>query len=626
MSFDQYIILGTAVANIGIAIYIFSRKPSSTLHRAFFLFGIGTALWSGGIGLLPTGFIPHIEQFIFLGGGIMSVSIFALSCMLGRREQLSRPALIGVALFVASFIGVPLGWYVVGIVPSDGSVAPVFGPMGQLFVGAICAYMLAGVGRLIVTARHLERSRRPPVHYFLLGAAIFTASTVIFDAVLPLLGIVRFNFLGPLSLLPFVGITGYAIVRHQLLDIRIVLQRGLVYSGLFGTIIACYLALLFGISFVFNEAYLLAAPWSAGITTLVGIFTVPVIEQTFKRWTDKIFFKDKHDHGEVLRALSEALHRNVDSKLMHAEARAVFERVFHPESISFSPSGGVVLGSKRSGEPYTTEDTRLIETFSHQAATAFERARLFQQVKEYATHLEEKVEERTTELRRAQQNQQQMMVDISHNLQTPLTIFQTKLDGLKRTMLDDAEIRGLEHSLAELSTFTYDLLKLARLEHGEALAKTAVDLSAIIAEVAEETATIASAHGIRVVSSIVPGLCIAGDAQQLRDACMNLASNAIKYMRPRGKREILFSLKSGTDTVICTVQDTGIGIRRGDLKHIFERFYRASGGREDVRGSGLGLAIVKRIVECHGGKIHAESTYGRGTNILISLPKRAERR
>jgi two-component system phosphate regulon sensor histidine kinase PhoR len=111
---------------------------------------------------------------------------------------------------------------------------------------------------------------------------------------------------------------------------------------------------------------------------------------------------------------------------------------------------------------------------------------------------------------------------------------------------------------------------------------------------------------------------IQGDANKIKQAVLNLISNAIKYNRPNG--EITLAVENGSDEVTIFVKDTGIGIPEKHMKRLFTKFYRVPGSEQHAQGTGLGLSIVKRIVEGHGGDIGVESVLGEGTTFKIRLP------
>ena len=105
---------------------------------------------------------------------------------------------------------------------------------------------------------------------------------------------------------------------------------------------------------------------------------------------------------------------------------------------------------------------------------------------------------------------------------------------------------------------------------------------------------------------------------------MNLASNAVKYMRSDGDKHVLFVLERSKEEVRIVVEDTGIGIPATDLPRIFERFYRGNKMYGVRPGTGLGLAIVERIVLEHGGAVEVESAPGRGSRFTLRLPLRTK--
>jgi len=111
------------------------------------------------------------------------------------------------------------------------------------------------------------------------------------------------------------------------------------------------------------------------------------------------------------------------------------------------------------------------------------------------------------------------------------------------------------------------------------------------------------------------------DEMHLTNVVFNLMDNAVKYKAEDRPLKLNVTTRNEGEKLILTIADNGIGIKREDLKKIFEKFYRVhTGNRHDVKGFGLGLAYVHNIIKAHGGSIHAESDYGRGTRFIISLP------
>jgi signal transduction histidine kinase len=111
------------------------------------------------------------------------------------------------------------------------------------------------------------------------------------------------------------------------------------------------------------------------------------------------------------------------------------------------------------------------------------------------------------------------------------------------------------------------------------------------------------------------------DEMHFTNVIFNLMDNALKYKKPDESSRILVTTRNEADKLIISVQDNGIGIKKEDLKKIFDRFFRVhTGNRHDVKGFGLGLAYVKKIIMFHKGQIYAESELGKGTTFIITLP------
>lgn len=114
---------------------------------------------------------------------------------------------------------------------------------------------------------------------------------------------------------------------------------------------------------------------------------------------------------------------------------------------------------------------------------------------------------------------------------------------------------------------------------------------------------------------------IYGDEMHLTNVFFNLMDNAVKYAKPDESLHLLIHTANVGDNFQLSIQDNGIGIQKGDLSHIFERFYRVhTGNQHNVKGFGLGLAYVHTIIGLHHGKIKVESEYGQGTKFILTLP------
>ncbi len=287
--------------------------------------------------------------------------------------------------------------------------------------------------------------------------------------------------------------------------------------------------------------------------------------------------------------------------------------------------GTYAFGPKLSGDPYTQEDRRLLRTFGRNADVALTKADMHQELRAYSERLEERVQERTRHLQEIQSRQREFFDDISHALQTPVTVLKSGMEGLARV----AQVPGsraeasMNASIEDHSRLIASLLKLARLDGDMRASEALVDISAAAGRVAEYVATIADVSGICLVSDIQPDIHVMGDVHQLEEVLTNILSNALKYTASRKIQQVSISAAARDGEAAIEIRDTGIGIPPAQTARIFERFYRTGA---KAQGYGLGLAIAKRIVERHRGSIRIESELYVGTSVLITLPPRITRR
>ena len=278
---------------------------------------------------------------------------------------------------------------------------------------------------------------------------------------------------------------------------------------------------------------------SALITTLVGIFGGLPLEKYFQKVTDRFFFKDAYDYAEVLGSLTDVLNTNIALDTIVEKTTQILEHSLKPETVVFSFKEGekleregsivlpiesnkknigyLVLGEKRSGDPYTKEDMSLLSTFAKQAGTALEKASLYKQVKEYANTLEMKVEERTKKIVAIQKEQETLMLEISHGLQTPLTIMKGELFFLRKQGYDTERVDAIDTSIDRISSFIYRFLSLSRLETSVVNEKVNLNLSVLLQKVISFFEQEVMSKNIQLSSKIADNIFVEGNKEELED-------------------------------------------------------------------------------------------------------------
>ena len=218
------------------------------------------------------------------------------------------------------------------------------------------------------------------------------------------------------------------------------------------------------------------------------------------------------------------------------------------------------------------------------------------------------------------ESSRQVTNDIAHDLRTPLTRMQTRVEALRDAANSghdvDQEIELiLEDSSNVLRVFDA-LLRISGIEAGSARRAFArVSLSQIVEDVAELYEPLASDKNLTYTRNVAPDLVMKGDKHLLFQATANIVENAIKYTPPGGTVSVDLQPKNGG--VALLVEDSGPGIPVDKRGKIFERFYRLESHR-GTPGNGLGLSLVKAIVALHGGTIRLESS-GEGLGFRVEI-------
>jgi two-component system, OmpR family, sensor kinase len=221
--------------------------------------------------------------------------------------------------------------------------------------------------------------------------------------------------------------------------------------------------------------------------------------------------------------------------------------------------------------------------------------------------------------------ERRFIADASHELKTPLTVINANAQMLARWAGRDPKVMGealstIEAESATMARVINAMLMLAKTDNPDALTFETVDMSRLVCEVGTALQPNARSKGIALEMSVDPQweANVRGEPGLLRQLVTNLTENAIKFT-DNGAVRLGLSQRDGR--VDLTVHDSGRGIPREALAHIFERFYRADPARSrHIEGTGLGLAVVNNIVRVHGGTVSVASEPGEGTTFTVELP------
>ncbi|MDF2699196.1 MAG: hypothetical protein K0Q49_752 [Haloplasmataceae bacterium] len=228
----------------------------------------------------------------------------------------------------------------------------------------------------------------------------------------------------------------------------------------------------------------------------------------------------------------------------------------------------------------------------------------------------------STNLSNQEKIRKQLTADVTHELRTPLTILQTHIEAMIDGVLEtnEAQLKSIQVEIIRLTKMVADLDKLSRYDKQDiVLNKENVNLKDIIKNVVNIFQIEFQKKSVDLTYE-TSDIEILVDKDKISQVLINLLSNALKYTDSGGKVTIV--VNDDHKYVVIKINDTGIGIDEKDLPYIFERFYRVDKSRNRATGgSGIGLTIVKSIVLAHNGNIEAKSEIGKGSEIMIELPK-----
>ena len=272
--------------------------------------------------------------------------------------------------------------------------------------------------------------------------------------------------------------------------------------------------------------------------------------------------------------------------------------------------GSITLRQTYQPRQWLSSEIDLAQAVAAQAAIAVQQSRLYQKTRQQAERLLELDRQKT-----------EFFQNVSHEFRTPLTLMIGPLESVVEQNKDlpyEQSAIALRNS-RRLLRLVNQLLDIQRLDAGRMQASfRPCNLVKFVNQIVETFRPYCEKKNISISTQLTPCGSVYLDMEKFDKVLYNLLSNAMKFTNAGGS--ITLKVEPAGDHVRMQVIDTGIGIRKEQIPHLFERFRQAEGSlNRSHEGSGLGLALVKELVELHGGQISVESVYSEGTTFTVWL-------
>jgi signal transduction histidine kinase len=322
------------------------------------------------------------------------------------------------------------------------------------------------------------------------------------------------------------------------------------------------------------------------------------------------------------------------SKILKKYSIELLARLVDRRDTKQQSSGYLLLGPKKSGNKYTSQDAEVFEIIVNEMVLAIQNALRFEEIEQFNETLQEKIFTATRELKQSNdklraldQAKDEFVSMASHQLRTPLTSVKGYLSMLAEGdagKLNPTQQQFVEQSFASSQRMVYlisDLLNVSRLKTGKfVIEKIPTNLAKLIDEELSQLKGAFDAKHLKLATSLPEDFpTIELDETKIRQVVMNFVDNAIYYTPDGGNVDI--KLVVTNRKIEFTVTDSGIGVPKHVQHHLFTKFYRADNARKmRPDGTGIGLFMAKKVITAQGGSIIFRSSEGKGSTFGFSFP------
>src|SRR3990172_1154891 len=709
MDLINLVVIMLALVNLGLGIFVYVRGFRRLINIFYSLVAASVSLWCFSMVLYRITPDPVAALFwckILYLAPVFIVTTFLFFTLVFPSGSFSlnhfqKVLVLLPAVLISVLVMLPEITIKQIFIPAGQEKLIVFGPGYAFYFCFIITYFgwsFFKLGRNYILSSGIKKMQ---IRYVFVGTFLSANLGMVTNLILPTLGVFSVNWLGQILSIIMVSFIAYAVIRHRLMDISIILKRTIIYSVLLMMTLSFYAALILVSQRFFQNTF--GSTVSIFLGALLMALGFEPLKQIFQRLTEQIFFKGEYDPEEVLSRISRVLSSIVDLKgilssvneilveqlkienmatllvdeerqrfVPQAQAGALWPERFKfnhdhvdplveyylqrpkpyailsyyelrreieegrptPKHISLTEHlerlsiiltvpiiskdkliGLFLFGPKKSGDIYTTEEIRIFEIVSKQAATSIENAKLYEKLQQQMEELKQTQAQLIQSTKLAAIGE--LVANIAHEINNPLTnvlgYTSLVLEAMDETDSRRQDLKVIERETLRTRVIVRNLLDFARQSEPR---KEQVEINEVIKDTLTLIHNLAEVTNVRIVTRLgenLPRILI--DVNQIKQVLINLMNNAIQAM-PQGGILTIKSLAEQEHLIVQFV-DTGVGVPQKHLYKIFDPFFTT---KPAVKGTGLGLSISYGIIKKHGGTILAESQEGKGSTFTVKLP------
>ncbi|MGB9613346.1 MAG: ATP-binding protein [Candidatus Margulisiibacteriota bacterium] len=637
------------LVNWGTGLLVLMHDRKKPLNWSFFLLTFFVGVWGFCLSAFRATAVVMWGKATFFFASFIPATFFSFVKLFPTQEEKYGAIDLLFYLLAGAIAVLSLTDFIIdGVAYLSWGVDLVLGPGHPIFAGYFLGVVFFGFVKLFSKYRKSSGTVRNQIRYLFLGTFLTAIIGSLVAIIFPIFNFSNLYYLAPPSTFIMIAAIAYALIKHHLMDVSIVISRVLaeVLAVLFLGVI--YLGLVW-----FYRSYVSALiDWPFLVWTVIyGILVGQVYQRIrifIQTTSDKVFLRGKYDYYRELAKATAQITKTLSTENILETLRRIFYEIIEvsnpriylsgdfdkPEVKQFlavkeltflgedlvipcllegRPIAIIVLGKKLSEDEYTTEDLQLLQTLASQTAVAIDHTRTYEEIKRDFEANQKKLYETERLLARSERiaSLANLIREYNHEIKTPLAIIRNEL----ALMPDDPELVSFKGKMIKAMNRIKDIVEnTLRLSDVSRREKIEVNINEII----EESLTLFPPSGVRVVKELGVLPKMLGDPEDLKMVFMNLIKNAVEAMPQGGELKIKSYplIEEGHTRIMVEVSDTGVGIPAENLDKIFEPFFST----HVTKGRGLGLSIVFRIVREHGGEIKVESQLGKGTTFRLVFP------